>query len=107
MTSFLERVYISHLWSTPVAFPFCRTYNLLWQSHGVMDRMCSKPPSAGASDTSKAEFEIPGADPPAASGRGIPLDRDAPCVLSRFRYVIGELHPEKVIHVRTERLFDA
>ena len=28
MTSFLERTYISHLWSTPVAFPFCRTYDL-------------------------------------------------------------------------------
>jgi hypothetical protein len=28
-------------------------------------------------------------------------------VLSRFRHVIGELHPEKVIHVRAECLFDA
>ena len=28
-------------------------------------------------------------------------------MLSRFRHVIGELHPEKVIHIRAERLFDA
>jgi hypothetical protein len=43
----------------------------------------------------------------AASGRGISFDRDATCVLSCFRHVIGELHPEEVIHVRAERLFDA
>ena len=35
------------------------------------------------------------------------FDRDATCVLSCLRHVIGELHPEKVIHVRAERLFDA
>jgi len=52
----------------------------------------------------KSDFLV---EPIRASGRGISLDRDAPCVRSRFRHVIGELHPEKVIHVRAERLFDA
>jgi hypothetical protein len=28
-------------------------------------------------------------------------------VLSRLRHVAGELHAEKVVHVRTERLFGA
>ena len=28
-------------------------------------------------------------------------------MLSRFRYVISKLHAEKVIHIWTERLFDA
>src|SRR5208283_2489776 len=39
--------------------------------------------------------------------REIPLDCDIPCVLPRFRHVVGELHAEKVIHVGAERLFDA
>jgi hypothetical protein len=39
--------------------------------------------------------------------RGISLDRDAARVRSGFRHIIGELHPEKVVHVRTEGLFDA
>src|SRR5260370_38324241 len=45
--------------------------------------------------------------PAPSSGRDVPLDRDLPRVLPRFRHVVGELHPEKVIHVRAERLFDA
>src|SRR5216683_8032006 len=45
--------------------------------------------------------------PAPSSRRDVPLDRDLPRVLPRFRHVVGELHPEKVIHVRAERLFDA
>ena len=44
---------------------------------------------------------------PTLSGRNIPLDSDVPGVLPRFRHVVGELHAEKVVHVRAERLFDA
>jgi len=32
VTALLERTYISHLWSTPVVFPFYRTYDVLRQS---------------------------------------------------------------------------
>jgi hypothetical protein len=28
-------------------------------------------------------------------------------MLSHFRHVIRELHPQQVIHIRTERLFDS
>ena len=28
-------------------------------------------------------------------------------MLQRFRHVIGELHPEQMIHIRAKRLFDA
>ena len=69
----------------------------------------------GAPDSSRKEQKILGAPlqavlaetPCAASGRGISLDCDAPCVRSRFRHVVGELHPEEVIHVWAKRLFDA
>jgi hypothetical protein len=38
------------------------------------------------------------------SGRGVPFDREAPCVLSRFRDGIGELHSEKMIQSQLRRL---
>src|ERR1035441_3387624 len=41
------------------------------------------------------------------SGRDIPLDGNAARLLPRFRHVVGELHPQQVIHVRTKGLFDA
>ena len=40
-------------------------------------------------------------------GRDIPLDQDVPLARPRFGHVVGELHAQKVVHVRTERLFDA
>ena len=45
--------------------------------------------------------------PAAPSGRNIPLDRDVPRMLPRFGHVVGELHAEKVIHIRAEPLLDA
>src|ERR1700687_5640197 len=43
----------------------------------------------------------------AASGRSISPNRETSRVLPRFRHVIGNLHTEKVLHVRAEGLFDA
>ena len=43
----------------------------------------------------------------AVSGRNLSLDRDVPRALPCFRHVVGKLNIEIMVHVQTERLFDA